>query len=261
VLVVWGKKIVRKALGIVADFCPICRCAQAFRMSRVSLADHLYFVAVGEGQVADFVIECTTCGVPQSTNPAKYVTALPPEAATMDVWALAAQTFPRFREVHGARLDLEARIAAGETLPPAVRKQLLLEPFAILETLVQERARDSTRFDTVSGSGCITTVLLPALVGVASCGRGAAADLAGPAALVIFVAGTVFTLVQIALGPRRHTRGVVVPVLAGALRALRPSDNELEACLMTCRARNWRIGRALSSDAIAAPLRVTGGAG
>src|SRR4249920_611033 len=97
-VVVWGTKIVRKPLGLVADFCPICRCVRAFRMSRVNLTDHLYFVAIGEGQVADFVIECTSCGVPQSTNPAKYTTALPAEAATLAVEALAHSTFPRLGE-------------------------------------------------------------------------------------------------------------------------------------------------------------------
>lgn len=244
-VVVWGKKVVRSGLGFVADFCPICRDVRVCRVSRVGVAEHLYFIALDAGQLSHFALECLTCGAPQSADPSRYSFLAPSASATDDVAGLAAATFPNLRVVHGARLDLEARLRAGEPVPKEARRALLTEPFGLLESVV--RQRDKTSFDVFSGTGCLTTIFLPIVVGIAACNRTTSA---GSIALGLFVFGTLFTLVQIALGHRRFVRRAVLPALVQALRPLRPTSNELEACLGTCRARNWEIGKGLSSDAI-----------
>lgn len=248
-VVVWGKKIVRTGLGFVADFCPICRDVRVCRLSKVAVAEHLYFIALDGGQLSHFALECLTCGAPQSGDPSRYAFIVPTAKATDDVGGLVSATLPNLRAVHGARLDLEARLRAGEPAPREARRQLLVEPFGLLESIV--RGRDKTSFDIMSGTGCITTIILPVVVGIAACNRTSSA---GTMALGLFVIGTVFTLIQIALGHRRFVRRHVLPTLADALRPLRPTANELEACLGTCRARKWQIGSGLSSDAILAKL-------
>jgi len=49
--IVWGKKIVYRKLGFVADFCPICRGPRAFELKRVGSASHLV-IADGDSRRA-----------------------------------------------------------------------------------------------------------------------------------------------------------------------------------------------------------------
>lgn len=175
-MIIWGKKIVKSHLGYAADFCPICACARPFAITRVGSAGHLYYMAVGEGDLVGYERACLVCTVPLKAVPSQYS-----ELATRigPIQDLVKQTFPNLAQVHHERLTLEHAIRLDPTMLPATdRLSLILEPFILLSATVSERFENSA-----------------------------------------FSANTGFL------------KNEVLPVLARALRRLRPTETELKTAL------------------------------
>ncbi len=175
-MIIWGKKIVRNHLGYAADFCPVCACARPFALSRLGVAGHLYYIAVGEGDLAGYERACMVCTVALKAEPTQYA-----EVATRptEIRDLIKQTFPNLAQAYRGRLMQEQAIKLDPTmLDAADRQSLLMEPFMLLSVKVSERF-ENTPFS----------------------------------------------------GNKAFLKREVLPVLALALRRLRPSDAELNAAL------------------------------
>jgi len=56
--IIWGRKQVEKRLGYVADFCPICRDINPFLVSSVGVAEHIYYLPIGKGELISHIAEC-----------------------------------------------------------------------------------------------------------------------------------------------------------------------------------------------------------
>ena len=157
--IVWGTKRVERKLGMVADFCPICREVRAFQLIRVGLASHVYYVSFGEGKLAGHVIRCHECGVRLKADHARYATT--EKDSRVDLEVLVRDTFPKLREVCAARLEMETRIRQTPfSLSADERKYFLMEPFALLNPVVEQRFANSTEMDRQSGLGCLGTVVV-----------------------------------------------------------------------------------------------------
>ncbi len=253
-LIVWGTKRVERDQGFVADFCPICREVRAFHLIRVGLASHVYYVSFGEGKLAGHLIRCTDCGVSVTVDPTRYSTTQ--KDGRIDVEVLVRDTFPRLREVHAARLELEAQIRRTRlALPAEERQRLLMEPFALLNPQVEQRFANSTQLDKQSGVGCLGTLLVGGGLFFASMAfRGPSQDKVLLAAAILFGLGTVYTFVQMHLGPSRFFRAKLLPALVRSLKPLEPTREEVAACLDCCRTLGLKIGKVPKLDEVCTRL-------
>jgi len=249
--IVWGKKRVERKIGLVADFCPICRDVRAFQLIRVGLAGHVYYVSFSEGKLAGHIIRCSECGLDLGVDPTRYASA--ENDSRVGLEALVQHTFPNVREFYGARLEMETRIKrTRSSLSGDDYKRFLMEPFALLNPQVEERFAKSTQMDKQSGLGCLGTVLVGGtifFVGAVYI-RGPAKDKYLLAALIFVAIGTIYTLVQMHLGPGRFFRVKLLPSLVKALKPLEPTREDLADCLERCKTLGLKIGKVVKVDEV-----------
>jgi hypothetical protein len=253
-LIVWGQKRVERSRGNVADFCPICREVRAFQLIRVGLASHVYYISFGEGKLAGHIIRCSDCGVALSVDPTRYATTEKDSRVSLE--ALARDTFPNLREANAARLELETRIKQSRlALSGDEYRHCLMEPFALLNPQVERRFANSTELDRPAGLGCLGTVLIGAALFFGSMAvRGPMQDKILVAALVAVVIGTIYTFVQMHLGPGRFFRAKILPSLVRALKPLRPTRDDVAECVQHCKTLGLKIGKVAKVDEVWARL-------
>jgi hypothetical protein len=253
-LIVWGKKRVERNIGMVADFCPICREVRAFKLIRVGLASHVYYVSFGEGQLAGHIIRCCECGVNLGVKPTRY--AKTEKDSHVNLETLVRDTFPNLREAHAARLELETKIKRTRSaLSGDEYRRFLMEPFSLLNPQVERRFAKSTEMDKQSGIGCLGTLLVGVALFFGSMKfSGPVQDKILLAALIFVVIGTVYTFVQMHLGPGRFYRAKILPLLVKALKPLQPTKEDLAECIERSRTLGLRIGKVAKVDELWARL-------
>src|SRR5580704_14264762 len=95
----WNTKRVDKELGFAADFCPVCRRIQEFRIIQVEKASHVYGIAMGGGALIGHHRACTQCGVLLNANPANYAEMVK-SPDKRDLPTLISTTFPNITSVY-----------------------------------------------------------------------------------------------------------------------------------------------------------------
>jgi hypothetical protein len=244
--IIHGTKRVEKKLGRVADFCPICRDLRPFDLTSVHMVSHLYFIPLGSGKLAGHFIKCRNCGVQLGAEGGKYATA--ERRRVDDLEDLIHRTNPGLRAERADRLALEAEIRKGARLPAERREALLMEPFVVLNPLVEMRFANSSSFDRQSGIGCLGTVLVAVTLFIASFQfKGPKQDRVLLIAGILSGLGILYTFVQLHLGPSRYSHRVVGKSLLRALAPLEPSKEEIAMCLDRSRMLGFKIGKVLKS--------------
>jgi len=252
--IVWGKKRIERKQGLVADFCPICREIRAFALIRVGLADHIYYVSFGQGKLAGYIIRCDTCGVALRVEPSRFTMAEKDPGAELET--LIQRTFPRLRETLAGRLELEQRIKRSRSAVVGEKyRELIMEPFVVLNPAVERRFAASTQMDKQSGIGCVGTIILGAGLFFGSLAfRGPTQDRILITAAIIAGIGIIYTFVQLHLAPKRFSRAHVLPSLVKCLRPLQPTRQDLADCLERCKTLGLKIGQVVKVDELWAPL-------
>jgi hypothetical protein len=191
--IVWGTKRVERKQGFVADFCPVCRTIRPFQLTRVNMVGHVYYISFGQGDLDGYFIECADCGLQLNVDPAQY--AGTEQRRVTDTEALVNRTFPKLRAVHAERLQLEEQLRKSPTtLSPEQRAELLMEPFGLLNPIVEAHCGEDTHFDKQSGLGCAgTLVLATALFLRATTGTGPTQEVLLWIAGIVFVIGSIYT--------------------------------------------------------------------
>jgi hypothetical protein len=239
---IWGKKLVYRKLGYVADFCPICRTPQAFEVRRVGLAGHVYFVSVGEGELAGFQRKCCECAIALDAKPTQYA-SIAEELRPLP--RLTAQTFPNLSKAYAAILALEERVkSTPSSLSPQERYALIRSPMLLLSPRVEKRYA-STHIDlptAVTFAG-----VLAAIFAEGSVASRLAPDHASESIMVTCLFGVLLVGWQIALSNSRFIRRSIVPVLAKTLRPLKPTEAEVQAALTELAKLRHKLGRKLKS--------------
>ncbi len=253
-LIVWGQKRVERSRGTVADFCPICREVRAFQLIRVGLASHVYYISFGEGKLVGHIIRCGECGVGLNVDPTRYTTTEKDPGVSLE--GLIRDTFPNLREANAARLELEGRIKQSRlALSDDEYRQCLMEPFALLNPQMERRFANSTEMDKPAGLGCLATVLVAGALFFGSMAvRGPMQDKILVAALVLGVIGTIYTFVQMHLGPWRFFRAKLLSPLVKALKPLRPTRDDVAECIQSCKTLGLKIGKVAKVDEVWARL-------
>lgn len=250
----WGKKRVERKLGLAADFCPICRTVRPFKLIRVGVVGHVYFISFGAGALAGFYGECCECKVHLETDPSRYLGVSKDKTATLE--SLVQQTFPTIYAAYANRLEAETQLANDPaSLSPDQRRVYLMEPFSLLNPKVESQYSDSMKFDKQSSLGCLGTFLIGGgLFYLAMSLSGNAQDTVLKIAGVLFGIGMVYSLLQIYLAQGRVVRRSVLPVLARSLAPLEPSPDEIESCLAHCKTMGMKIGLVLKGEQISREL-------
>lgn len=253
--IVWGKKLVHRKLGHVADFCPICRGPRAFTLTRVGSAGHVYYVTVGQGELVGHERTCLDCGTSLPADPTAYASVSRKLVKLSD---LARQTYPNFKQALAARLALEEKVQRTPLLlTPEERRALIRNPFLLLSPKVEKRFA-STHIDreiAMSIGGAVV-----AMVAVPAVARTLAPDAAELALLVCMVLGLLLVAWQFATSGRRFMQRKVAPLLARALFPLNPSASELNSVLAELKQLGHRIGTKLKLADLQPHLR-SGAAG
>jgi hypothetical protein len=253
--VIWGKKKVERKLGFVAEFCPICRTPRKFEVSRVGIASHIYFISVGEGNLAGHVGCCQQCGTIIPVDAGKYETFK--EESNIALEALVQNTFPNLYNAYAERLDIEERLKKREPVSLPNREVWLMEPFEYLIPDVEARFTN-TKLDKESNIGCVVTVLLLMFL----CGGFIVFE---NSALIrdsliigmglVAIIGLIYTIVQIMLAPNRYMERNIIPRLSQALSVLNPGKQEIERCLSTLKIKGFRIGKKIKTEKLLECIR------
>jgi hypothetical protein len=247
--IVYGTQRKVRPIGWVADFCPMCRTPQQFRLSRIGMARHIYFLSVGSGELIGHLIECGRCGVKLPTDEHRYARFEKRRAA--DVAALAAKTMPDLPERLGERLALEALIATDPgAIDVTIRRSLLSEPFQLCEGLLAERAKRGREMDRPVAFGCFGTLGLVAIMAILlyfdPSSNGPLRHVSAALALLITL-GWAYTIIQYFFIDYRYMRRQFIPRLATALRPLQPSREEISDALARCKQSKMIIGRKIDA--------------
>jgi hypothetical protein len=254
--IVWGKKIVYRKLGHVADFCPLCRTPKAMSVRRIGLAGHVYYITAGEGELVGHDRTCSDCKTAFEANPANYASL---SKKPLPLAELKTMTFPDMDEALRERLALEEKLRKTPAfLSSEERYALVRSPFLLLSPKVEERFA-GTKFDREVGfamAGALLLILaMPAL--------GALVLPEQPELLILgaIAAGAVLVVWQIAVSGRRFMRREIIPRLDRALKPLRPTRAEVEQVLGEMKQYQHKMAGKLRLDDLFSHMEGQVGAG
>lgn len=234
----WGRKLVKRKLGYVADFCPICRTQKQFELLRVGSASHVYYISMGEGTLVGHERSCQECGTAFATDPTTYASI---SKILVPLPELEKRTFPNYCDVMKERLELEKMVQTNPALlSPEDRHALIRSPFLLLSPKVENRYA-STHIDKEIGLSIAGAICL--MVFGSSLVRTLAPDMAELSVLIFIVLGVVLVVWQIVISGRRFLKRQIVPSLAKTLDPLRPTEHEIKTVLAELSQLGHKIGK------------------
>ncbi|MES2205893.1 MAG: hypothetical protein V4525_03740 [Pseudomonadota bacterium] len=236
----WGRKIVYRKIGYVADFCPICRSKQSFTLRRIGSASHVYYVSIGEGELVGFDRTCMKCYIAFNADPNIY-TSVSKTNECIDT--LTKLTFPVYEEVFQERLKIEAQLKNEPlSFSPQERHALIRSPFLLLSPKVEKRFA-STHIDKEVGLSLVSSVILlllgPMLI------RNLLPEYEENVIWVFLCISILLVAWQGVQSGRRFMRREVLPILANTLQPLRPSENEITDVIAELKQLRHKIGSKL----------------
>ena len=243
----WGRKLVRRLLGYVADFCGVCRAKRAFKLQRVGSVAHVYYLSFGEGQLVGYERTCCDCGTVTGANAAAYASIAKSLGPLQE---LKQATYPNLDTVIAERLDLEERIKkAPKSLSVAERDALIKSPFLLLSPKVEKRF-SSTHIDWGVGMALVGTIGL--LVVAPSVGSFILPDSPEKIFVIALAIGAALIIWQgVASGPR-YIRKEVLPMLSKSLSPLEPTEQEIERSLNDLKLLGHKIAKKVKASELIA---------
>ena len=236
-IIVWGTKIKRTQLGVVGDFCPICRDFQQCSLTRITSHGHIYFLSFGSGTVRGYERTCENCGQVLLADLNHY--AMVADRSESNVAELVRTTNPRGAERHARRLAVEQRVRQRQ-LSAEERMEAIREPFLLVNPTYEARRRN-VNFDLHSALGFWATILVPAAILIgASVVSGHIAKPVLYTAMGLGGAAFLFTLCSVVSDCRRFSTRVLYPRLIRSLHPLQPTLEEL-----------WEVQNGLKSLGVA----------
>lgn len=248
--IVWGRKITRRTLGYVADFCGVCRVPRAFRMTRLGSVGHVYCISVGEGKLVGHQRTCTSCGAFSDADVNAYA-GVSKSSGPME--NLKRETYPGLDAALEPRLALEVRVkAAPHLLSAEERLGLVFSPINLLSPKVEQHFA-TTHMDggvalAIAG-GIALCFIVPAIGGAIS------PDYSAPGFLVGMMAGFGLLIWQLIASGPRFMRKEIVPLLAKSLAPVKPSEAEIDRALGEFKRAGHKIGKKLKASQVIEAIR------
>jgi hypothetical protein len=239
--IAWGRKLVRRKLGYVADFCPVCRAQRVFGLLAIRSVRHFNYISLGRGDDVGYERTCDTCRTPYQANVATYASVSKKLASLEEI---KTSTYPSLDAATKDRLALEDRVRTGrQRLTPAERFAWIKAPFMFLSARVERRFAN-VHLDKEVGFSLLGLVVLVMVVPPVA--RAFLPDSLEMVALVTCGVGFTVVIWQfIAAGPR-FMRREILPVLAMSLKPLQPTREELESVVGEIKQGTHKIGRKVS---------------
>ncbi len=250
-MIVWGTKEVKKNLGFVAEFCPICREIEQFKVTRLCHANHIYFISLGSGQIVGFPSRCQSCGLTLNLDAVSY-----PELSKRgypNIQAAIRESHPDILDKYAVRLELEEKIKRKQVLSTEERTTLLNEPFQLYANFIEARYSKGTPLDRESGLGCLATILVPAsllFLPLFLLNDALMENVFIPAAWVggsICLSLSFYFFITV---HKRYIKREVLPMLAKSLKSLNPTPSELEEIISRYKTAGLKLGKTLKAQQI-----------
>jgi hypothetical protein len=247
--IVWGKKLVYKKWGYVADFCPICRVPRVFEIKRIGVARHIYYLSYGEGELAGFVRNCCECSLALDTNPGNYK-EICKDRRPFD--ELLTQTFPNLAQANERALALEERIKnAPESLTHDERRKFVRNSMLLISPQVDKRYA-SIHFDI---QAIITLIgVITAVYAEAEILQRIAPDYLNEIILLCAGLGLALVIWQVSLSNLRFIKKKIAPALAKNLRPLRPTSQDIQSGLGDLAKMGLKLGLKLDARDLMAEI-------
>ena len=243
-LIVWGTKKVETNLGYVADFCPICRGIQAFRLTRIGKAGHVYGLHLGNGELVGHNRQCMNCGSLFGADPNDYAE---PERrrGKMSMEELIASTYPNIRTRYARRLEIEACVAKSpEKLGAQIRRDLLLEPFQLLDHRVHGRFSTMNVDFAMVAAMLMGFLIVPVFISdYLSYKFHVIDENEGTLIIVSIVAALIATFPLGRRAGKIFMRKKIYPVIADTLAPLHPTESEIEAVISHLKSSGTTMGK------------------
>ena len=249
--IVWGTKVVRKKLGRMAEYCPMCRSPRAFLLQSIETVGHLYYIPLGSRTLQGYSKACENCGLALEVFEGDLESTIKGRGVSLDELTEAAS--PPVAQRIQKRLAWDQQIKERK-LDPAAHRELLQEPFVIAETLYQSRS-SQTNLDKASGLGCFLSIVIPVLILVLMPKIWTGDD---QGFLVVgLVAGLLatLTLFLLATDGRRYVKRTLVPMIVRSLLPMNPTKQELEETLEMLKEAGFKIAKRVDATQISEALR------
>lgn len=242
-VIVSGTQQKIKKLGYVAEYCPICRSIEPFKISKVGMEDHIFFIPLGMKNVTGHLGMCMSCSDSREVDAMIYSDIAKKQGS--DIEALIKKTYPKIREVYAERLELEARLITGN-LTPEEREFLIMEVFQIYGKRTDEHFHAAFQAKGPGGWAFLITIAVSVTLLIMNMKYDYALEerdsyLAGVG--IFFLLGLFTSVVLMFLEPGRSFKTKIIPQLAAALVPLKPGRDELTVCLTKMERAGFKIGK------------------
>ena len=241
--IIFGTQTKIKKLGYVAEFCNLCRAIKPFKISKVGMEDHIFFIPLGMKNVIGHEAVCTVCQTKRDVDSMLYKAFEKTTGSALEV--LIRETFPSIRDVYANRLCLEDKLING-TLNPAERETFILEVFQIFNrrteenfyTAFQARGPGAWLFGFTFIASFLVLIFISRSAEFSPAQRETILSTLG----VLTVFGMLISVILMILQPGRSFRNTIIPAMAVAFIPLNPSKEELASSLGKMERSGFKIG-------------------
>jgi len=249
-LIVWGRKVVRRKAGYVADFCPCCRGLRPFTLYVHRSVAHIQRIPLGFGEEVGFERVCNDCRAPYEAKDTTYAQV---SRRLLPLQELKRLTYPTLDRVSQERLALEERVRTGRVkLSPEDRFAWVKAPFMYLSPRVERGSMHMDKELAITLAGCIVLFLSAGYVS-----RNYVPDLAPQIGLITLAVILALVVWQLRESGLRFMRRQILPALARSLKPLQPTQQEIEAVIGEIKQGTHKIGKRLKAAEVMEQIRGT----
>lgn len=239
--IVWGTKPVRRKKGYVADFCPICRSIKTFKVIRVGMAGHVYYITLTSGKLAGYELICQCCKATVAYE------ALPQRnfgKRGVELEELISYTYPNIREVYSDRILFEKQLLVSpEKISKHDRDFLIGEVLNTLSYEVDKRF-SQTNVDMGVIAFIAMAVILPMPLATFLLENFETANIIRDYLIwgiaSIFIIGAIYRWLTIT---RRYMKKKIYPKFIRALKIIKPREDEIQEILDKLKLQKCSIGK------------------
>lgn len=241
-LIISGTQLKKRKLGYVAEFCPLCRVIRPFKVSKLGMADHIFFISLGMKNVLGHEGECIVCSNKRSVDGMSYKDFSKKPDGPIET--LVKRTFPDIRDAYANRLNLETQLRDG-TLGPEDRVTFIQEILQIFNRITEENFHAAFQ---AKGPGAwlfganLAIFILLLMVSDHLPIPLEHRDAYVSAFLLSFLSLLFISVVLMFLEPGRTFRNKILHTMAAAFKPLNPGNEELADQLGKMKQAGFKIG-------------------
>jgi hypothetical protein len=240
--IIWGKKQKRFPEGYIANWCSVCHDIREFKVTRIHLASHVYYISFSKGEPVGHTFACQHCGAEHYRNiDQAFHTAS--ESKPLDL--LIEETNPNCMEIWHEDVALSEKMRQRpQELTAAERQHLLIQPLYHLSYLAEKQGSNITLTGLLTGAGAIVlgAAISGLLIPLVDHPLWAAGITGGSIAGLLYL--------SVSYNRNRFMRREVYARLKPLYLALQPSEAEINQTKITLKPTKLKIGDWLNARAL-----------